>query len=680
LHILLTALFSLTQVLSYPFPAAVTAGPDGKNLAYVLNERGVRSVWFADGDTHAPHMIWSSKKDDGQEITSLEIAKNAKYVLFVRGGAHDSNWVEHPWPNPDNSPIEPQLQLISVPSAGGEPKVLGTGDYPAIDPDSATVAFLRDPDGAVMSAPLDGSKPAKQLFFDRGHAAELTWSPDGKALAFTSDRGDHSFIALFRNSDEPIEYIAPSTNRDSSPQWSPDGTHIAYVRLHGSGGPPHDPLARRNEPWAIWVADAANGHAHEAWHSGTTLRDSVPGIKGPQLSWLTGNRLLFVSEHTNWPNLYTVSASGGAARDITPGAFMVEDVSVTPDFSTVYYTANTGRTPGDQDRRHIFRVTANGGVHEVTSGTSSEWWPAALTDGVAYVQAGSRAPTVVALNGRVLDADQVPADFPTSQLVVPKYVSFRSADGTLVHGQIFETSRGGAHKPGIIYVHGGPPRQMMTNWHYFDYYSYDYAENQYLASRGFVVLSVNYRLGIGYGHDFQNPAHAGPAGASEYQDVVAGAKYLMSRPNVDAKRIGMYGGSYGGFLTAMALAKNSNIFKAGVDRHGVHDWSEFPEWYGTGAQTRYQDFDRKKFLRTAWLSSPDAYISTWRSPVLLIQGDDDRNVRFHQTVDLAERLRDAHVPYQEYVIPNEIHGFLRWHSWYESGDQTAQFLIDHLHP
>ena len=106
-----------------------------------------------------------------------------------------------------------------------------------------------------------------------------------------------------------------------------------------------------------------------------------------------------------------------------------------------------------------------------------------------------------------------------------------------------------------------------------DYYSNAYAVNQYLAAHGFVVLSVNYRLGIGYGRAFHHPEHAGYAGAAEYQDVVAGARFLQSLPSVDGKRIGVWGGSYGGYLTALALARNSDIFKAGVDLHGVHDWS-----------------------------------------------------------------------------------------------------------
>jgi dipeptidyl aminopeptidase/acylaminoacyl peptidase len=281
-------------------------------------------------------------------------------------------------------------------------------------------------------------------------------------------------------------------------------------------------------------------------------------------------------------------------------------------------------------------------------------------------------------NTTTLDNDQIPSDFPTASMVVPREVTFRSKDGLLIHGQVFMPAHVTGNIPGVIYVHGGPPRQMLLSWHYFDYYSYDYGTNQYLANHGVAVLSVNYRLGIGYGHDFHNPPHAGPAGAAEYQDVVAGAHYLQSLPHVDAHRIGIWGGSYGGYLTAMALSKNSDIFKAGYDRHGVHDWTMFPEWFGSSTQ-RYQQPDMKRFMRTAWLSSPDAYISTWRSPVMLIQGDDDRNVRFHQMVDLIERLKHTNVHFEQMVIPNETHGFERWHSWLQANQAGTDFLVKQLH-
>lgn len=682
MHLLLAALFSLAQVLSYPQPLELTSSHDGRHIAYVLDESGVRSLWFASAPDFAPHKLWDSGSDDGQELTNLRISGDGKYLVYIRGGSHDANWPARPWPDPNLSPVEPHLSVMSIPTAGGAPKMLSDGDAPVISPDSSTVAFLHDPDNSVWTAPLDGSKSASRFFFDRVSDAEISYSPDGKALAFTSDRGDHSFVGIYRDDRTPLQFLAPTTNRDFSPVWSPDGTQIAFIRMHGAGGPPQNLLTQHPEPWSIWVADARTGAAHEVWHSGNGLRDSFPGIKGPQLQWLAGNRLMFVSEQTNWPNIYVVSASGGTPVDMTPGSFMVEDTAVSPDFDTVYYTANTGTTAGDNDRRHVFSFSASGGPNDtvVTSGSDSQWWPAPVSGGVVYVNAGSREPFTIAYNGRKLNADQIPADFPTASLVVPKLVSFKSSDGLTIQGTLFEPQGYSGKRPAIVFVHGGPPRQMMTNWHYFDYYSFGYGNNQWLASRGVVVLSVNYRLGIGYGHDFQNPAHAGAAGASEYNDVLAAAKYLQHLPNVDGSRLGIYGGSYGGYLTAMALAKNSNIFKVGADQHGVHDWSDFPEWFGSEAAHRYQQPNTKEFLKTAWLSSPDAYISTWRSPVLLIHGDDDRNVHFHQTVDLAERLRLAHVYYEELVFPNEIHGFLRWQSWYDSDQAGDAFMLRYLKP
>jgi dipeptidyl aminopeptidase/acylaminoacyl peptidase len=456
------------------------------------------------------------------------------------------------------------------------------------------------------------------------------------------------------------------------------------VRIPGDGGPPQSILRWHSIPWSIWVAEVRSNSGGRIWQSPDTLRGSFPQEGGDvDLHWAAGDRLVFVSEQDNWPHLYAISAKGGVATLLTPGDFMVEDVTMTPDRRYVVYNANTGSTPGDDDRRHLYRVSVDGGSPKaVTHGEHSAWSPVVTDEGraLAFIDAGPRQPPTVMwgrLTGtswRSAGGDALPADFPTNDLVVPKLVNFRAPDGLAVQGQLFAAPGGAARKPGIIFVHGGPPRQMLLTWHNMDYYSNSYAVNQYLANHGFIVLSVNYRLGIGYGHDFHYPEHWGPTGAAEYQDVLAGAKWLQRDPSVVPQRIGIWGGSYGGYLTALALDRNSDIFKAGVDIHGVHDWSMFiDDWFGKPLD-RYQMPDMPALKKIFWLSSPDSAIGTWRSPVLLIQGDDDRNVHFHQMVDLVRRLQLRHVPYQEMVIPDEIHGFLRYHSWLRADEAAAAFF------
>lgn len=678
--------FTMTQVLGYPYPTGLVSLRSGQAFAWVSDARGVRNIWVAQGPGYGAHRLTDYTGDVGQEITHLHFSRDGKYLVYVRGGDHDANWPEPVQPDPTASPQQPQMQVWVVPLSGGPPRTLGEGDAPAISPDNQQVAYIHLPEQSVWLAPLDGSGKPQRLFFDLGKDSDLRWSPDARSLAFVSNRGDHGFIGVYRDAGTPIEYLLPSTSKDVEPHWSPDGARIAFVRRPGDGGPPQSVTERHPLPWSIWVADVARNDGGLVWQSPDTLRGSYPGDHA-RLHWTADNRLAFVSEMDNWPHLYTIAATGGTPRLLTPGQFMVEDVVMTPDRRSLIYSANTGSDPGDNDRRHLYRVSVDGGTPiAVTRGSHSTWTPVLTADGetVAYIDAGPRRPPEV-MWGRLSGAswhgaggDALPADFPTDDLLVPQPIEFHAADGIAVQGQLFAAPGGMARKPGIIFVHGGPPRQMLLTWHYMDYYSNSYAVNQYLAAHGFVVLSVNYRLGVGYGHDFHYPEHWGPTGAAEYRDVVAGAKWLQHHPGVDPKRIGIWGGSYGGYLTALALARNSDIFKAGVDMHGVHDWSMFADdWFGK-APDRYEMPDTAAVKKLFWLSSPDAAIGTWKSPVLLIQGDDDRNVHFHQMVDLVRRLQVQHVPYQEIVIPDEIHGFLRYHSWLEADQATAAYFKEQL--
>jgi dipeptidyl aminopeptidase/acylaminoacyl peptidase len=269
-------------------------------------------------------------------------------------------------------------------------------------------------------------------------------------------------------------------------------------------------------------------------------------------------------------------------------------------------------------------------------------------------------------------AAPLPAEYPQDALVQPTTVLFKAPDGLTIHGQLFLAHDGRRKHPALIFVHGGPERQMLTTFHYFEAYTNLYELNEYLVSRGFDVLSVNYRGGIMYGHDFFEPPKRGPLGASEYQDVVAGAKLLAHRPDVDPKRVGIYGLSYGGYLTALALARNSDIFAAGVDQAGVHDWPAIiDDFSGKRVGTPEQ-------RAIAFAASPLASIATWRSPVLLDQGDDDRNVPFSQTVTLANLLEARGVDVTPHAEPDELHEYAMYAHELNRFQRTADFLATRL--
>jgi dipeptidyl aminopeptidase/acylaminoacyl peptidase len=262
--------------------------------------------------------------------------------------------------------------------------------------------------------------------------------------------------------------------------------------------------------------------------------------------------------------------------------------------------------------------------------------------------------------------------FSPTGFVKPEQVIFKAGDGTTIHGQLFINRTLSSTRPGIVFMHGGPIRQMLLGFHYSDYYINCYAFNQYLASQGYVVLSVNFRTGVGYGRDFRRAKNQGPRGASEYQDVVAAANYLQSLQQVDPSKIGLWGGSYGGYLTAMGLSRNPEIFKAGVDVHGVHDWS----FDGQDATNSWGL--QKKELELALKSSPVADLSKWTGPVLFVHGDDDRNVNFQQSTDLVEKLREKNVPVEVLILPDEVHGFLRYDSWKRIFEGAKDFFDRNL--
>lgn len=668
--------FTLADIFSAPFPSDLVAAPDGRAVAWIGYEEGRRNVWVAEAPLWRARRLTRWTADDGQELSELSWSADGRYLLVVRGGDSGANWGDHEPANPLSDPRGTEQAVWVVPRLG-TPRRLGEGFSPVASPDGSRVVWiLRD---TLRTAPLRVAGAPQILLRARGASDAPTFSPDGRRLAFVSRRGDHSFIGIYHVARREIRWVSPGTYRDDFPRWSPDGFTLAFIRRPGApyGTGPSLPPVQGNvhTPFAIRVADTSL-QSREVWRSLNNSDGGLPGVAGSWvLQWGDSDRLVFATEQTGWVGLHAVSIQGGEAIRLTPTGCEVYDVVMDRERQSALYASNCS----DIDRRHIQRVAFTGAAPvSVTSGHGLEWSPQPLADGrVAVVRSDERqpaAPAFVSDSGvHVPTGWTLPATFPVQQLVEPQQVVVRAADSTEIHLQVFLPPGDGAagKRPAMLYFHGGPQRQMLLGWHYRHYYHNGYAFNQYLASRGFVVVSVNYRGGVGYGRAFREASRRGRSGGSEYQDLLAAAAWLRARPDVDSARIGLWGGSYGGYMTALGLARNSDLFAAGFDLHGVHDYAEesnITRAFGTTDSA----------IALARRASAIGDVSRWRSPVLLVQGDDDRNVQFQQTVDLALRLRRMGVRVDELVFPDDIHDFLRHANWMAAYRAGAGFLIEVL--
>jgi dipeptidyl aminopeptidase/acylaminoacyl peptidase len=685
--------FTLEQVLSAPFAADLVAAKKANRLAWTLDDNGKRNIWVAEAPKFEARRLTSYLQDDGQELGQVSFAEDGNTIVYTRGGEKNSAGQS---PNPTSNPAGATQAVWSIAFSGGEPRKVDDGYSPKIS-SQGMVAYVRDGELYLASLNSGAAKPTQLVVRGQNHSEE--WSPDGARLAFVSSRGDHSFVAIYNVAAKSISYLSPSVDSDSNPAWSLDGKRIAFVRRPAE--PRDTPQGYfiepdRPHPWAIWVGDATGGApalpAHEIWHSSTEPNGSFPYMAdstgGGVLNWAaepsqpgeksspTKDHLVFASEEDGWQHLYWLSAEGGKPQLLTKGDCEVEQWSFSANGELMAFNSNCG----DIDRRHISGDWVNAqNPRHWSFGPGIEWNPVVLADNtLAFLGSdATHAARVFVLDtsGKTLVPRAIGTqrtEFPSDQMVTPQQVIVKAADGVEVHGQLFVPRDGKPNEkhPGLVFMHGGSMRQMLLGWHYMYYYSNSYAMNQYLANHGYIVLSVNYRSGIGYGRAFREaPGRAG-RGATEYRDVVAAGKFLQARSDVDASRVGLWGGSYGGFLTAMGLAHNSDIFAAGVDFHGVHDWPT-DNWDGKNIAP--------ELTKLAHESSPVSAIDTWKSPVLFIHGDDDRNVYFTQTVDLIARLRTrGGVTIEQLIFPDEIHDLLLHRDWLGAYEAEADFFDRYL--
>ena len=724
---------TVEQFMSPSSPLEMGVAKKADKVAWVAYERGMRNVYAAAAPDFKAVKLTRFDKDDGVDVSSVRLSDDGSVAIFVRGSAQNRvGWVANPSHNPnggdravwaartDGSGAWRLASIVNTETAapGG-----GRGGAPELSPDGKVVVFVRDGQiyrartvrGATAAMDTGGVPFVKQW----GRQSDLRWSPDGSKLAFVSTRDNHALIGVYEMKTRTVSFLSPSVDFDGSPAWSPDGKRIAFIRRPGTpfgaqaqqgqggignpSGPavgrggrgagrggfgggrgrgedtrPIDGLYRAAFPGgymvSFMVADVATGKATEFWHDQPNDRTFA---NVGQFTW-AGDHVVFTAQvpDDEWDRFFSVSVSNPQPEPVllttTDGLIndgVADRTFVTTSFShdgkTMYYCTNAT----DIEKRHIWAVPVAGGTPtRISTDDGVEVSPEPLASGkqlaVLYFNAAQPASIgiVPAAGGRtrvVFPTAAMLKTFPASAHVVPQIVITKAPDGLEIHNQLFlpKDLKPGERRPAIVFVHGGPSRQMLPAYHYMQFYHWAYAYNQYLASQGYVVMSINYRLGVGYGRSFRQPGGTQAQGNAEYQDVLAGGKYLQTRPDVDPARIGIWGLSYGGLLVSQSLSRNSDVFVAGVDMAGVH-------LYGSSLDS----------TALSYQSSSAAHVDTWKSPVYLVQGDDDRNVAFSQTVGLVQLLRNRGVYYELTVFPDDTHESLLHSRWMEVWNRSTDFL------
>jgi len=396
-----------------------------------------------------------------------------------------------------------------------------------------------------------------------------------------------------------------------------------------------------------------------------TLRDSA-WVGGPCSScagWYDGGRRLwYVSEKTGFAQLYSASAAGGDDRPLTEGKWEVLDVALSPDEREFYLTTSEP-SPFEQQQ---YRMPVNGGARTRVTTASGGHSPVASPDGrwLADVYSFVNQPPDLFLVANRAGAEPMrlttsaSAEYLRGPWIKPEIVQIPASDGVSVPAHIYRPQDMGATPNGaaVIFVHGAGYLHNVGN--FWSQYPREYMFNQYLAKHGYVVLDVDYRASAGYGRDWRTAIYRW-MGGRDLQDQVDASTWLTKTHGIPASRVGMYGGSYGGFMTLMALFTAPEHFGAGAALRSVTDWAHYNEGYTSSILNRPQD-DTLAYRR----SSPIYFASGLRSPLLMAHGMVDVNVHYQDIVRLEQRLIElGKTDWTLASYPVEDHGFVRPSSW-----------------
>ncbi|MBM3773755.1 MAG: S9 family peptidase [Acidobacteria bacterium] len=607
-----------------------------------------------------------------------------------------------------------QNDLYLVETAGGRPPVRLTRtksgeSSPRLSPDGGRLAYLRD--GQILVQDLADGR-TWQASDTQESIETYRWSPDGKQFFYVTLAGSERELLLpnysgrlvtarnFKRSlagDDPVAvntYVVAAEGGKAArmdpgpweakvyaevPEWSPDSARLLQRFLH---------LGLQREQ--IVVQDAATGRSRVVFEE----QDSA-WVEPVFATWSPdGKEILFTSERDGWSHLYKIAdtrtsqqttrghgqgAPGGEARQLTRGPWEIhtESFSHDPEWvgGFIYYSS----TEAGASERQFYRIRPDGSGKERLSAGEGVHTGRVSADGryIALLSADLDHPLDLYVNGERVTASTSP-EFRRYPWPETRFVSFPSrADGKTVYAKLLlppgyrPEDRSQAPRPAVFFIHGaGYATSVLKQWG--SYMDVRFVFNCHLANQGYVVMDLDYRGSSGYGRDWRTGVYL-HMGGPDLADVLGAVDYLGGLGNIDLRRIGIWGSSYGGFLTNMTMFLAPEAFRAGVSWAAVNDWENYNAFYTEQRLTKPQQ-NPEAYRR----SSPIYFSGGLKNPLLLIHGMVDSNVLFQDAVQLSEKLIQEGKIFEQFYYPEEDHLFVRDETLIDVFRRSAEFLSRRL--
>jgi dipeptidyl aminopeptidase/acylaminoacyl peptidase len=479
------------------------------------------------------------------------------------------------------------------------------------------------------------------------------------------DIHSRSTLAITSKSGKPV-WLAPPEAAGSRPlsvrdvQWTKDGkTLISDLQA-----------VDHKDRWVVKIdPDTAKSSVLFTDHNDAWLGGPGEGTVG----WLPDRKRLYVeSEKDGWAHLYTVNIENGETKQITSGPFEVSRVRLSKDGTKFFFISSEG----SPFKRHFDSVSVDGGKDDTIDGDSNVVLSPDETHG-AYLRSWINHPPelfVANIDGKESKVTESPsAEWLSYKWSTPERVEIPASDGVRIPGDFYRPAHFRRGGPAVIFVHGAGYLQNVHDW-WKDAYYREYMFHNLLATKGVAVLDLDYRASAGYGRDWRTAVYRF-MGGRDLDDNVDGAHWLVSKVGVDPKRVGIYGGSYGGFLTLMAMFTKPGVFAAGAALRPVSDWANYNDGYTSDILNLPQD-DPVAYRK----SSPIFHADGLEGTLLICHGVVDTNVHYQDTVRLVQRLIDLKKEnWSVAFYPMEDHTFSRQSSWSDEYRRILKLFQETLH-